>query len=160
RADSLLMGCAVGLLTAGNRLQRASWLFVVNRSMLVVLLPFVGYALVTFSSVSAFLYRGGFTLVSATAAIAIIELLNAPPGLVVRVMESPPLVWVGRLSYGLYLWIFPVCYILTIPGRPRLVLVPLQVGATFAMAILSFYLIERPFLRLKEQFTTDRTGVN
>src|SRR5262249_6258852 len=115
RADSLLMGCAVGLLTAGNRLQRASWLFVVNRSMLVVLLPFVGYALVTFSSVSAFLYRGGFTLVSATAAIAIIELLNAPPGLVVRVMESPPLVWVGRLSYGLYLCNFPVCYILTIP---------------------------------------------
>ena len=67
-------------------------------------------------------------------------------------LASPPLVWIGRLSYGLYLWHFPI--IQKIGGWTKLGLwrVPLAFLLTFAVATLSFYLVEQPFLRLKSQF--------
>jgi len=110
------------------------------------------YSIATASSGLAYLYLGGFTVVSTAAALIIVQLIAQPSKPALRLLEWRPLVWVGRLSYGLYLWNFPVCYILARPGWPRAALVPLQILGTFGAACLSFYLIERPFLRMKDRF--------
>lgn len=77
-------------------------------------------------------------------------------GLVLRVVQTPyrilnwaPVVWLGRISYSLYLWQQPFC------GDPKLrsgYYVFLALGA----AVLSYYLVEQPMLRPREK-RKDRT---
>lgn len=74
------------------------------------------------------------------------------PGTVVgRVLEFPPLRWVGRLSYSLYLW--QQLFLIDDSANRATILRPLQalpisLLATLACALASFHLIERPMIRL------------
>ena len=69
------------------------------------------------------------------------------------------LVWLGRISYGTYLWNLPLLYLepqfkfLVGAGRARWTIAAVSVVAGAA----SFFLIERPFLRLKK-WTGPRTA--
>jgi peptidoglycan/LPS O-acetylase OafA/YrhL len=68
-----------------------------------------------------------------------------------RILEAAPLVGVGRISYGLYLFHIPIIYWLR-PARlgwdaPGLTL--LAAGLSIAAAVVSYYCVERPCLRLK-----------
>jgi len=90
------------------------------------------------------LYRGGFTLY----ALATAGLLNAAlaPGVVRSVLAVRPLCLLGRVSYGAYVYHWPVDLYLdaertTLTGVPLLLL---QLTVTLALAVASFVLIERP----------------
>lgn len=57
---------------------------------------------------------------------------------------------VGRISYGLYLYHVPVYYVVDLWGRRTLAhyyRAPLKIAATFAVASLSWYLLERRLLK-------------
>ena len=57
-----------------------------------------------------------------------------------------PMVWIGRISYGLYLWHWPIDVFVS-SARTGLAGVPLTVlrlTVTFAIATASFYLVELP----------------
>ena len=78
-------------------------------------------------------------------------------GWVRRVLAFPPLLWVGLVSYGFYLWHLAVITKLQDGGwddklgLPLFVLVALV--ATLAIAAVSWYLVERPALRLGRRLT-------
>lgn len=66
---------------------------------------------------------------------------------VTRMLSSSPMVWVGKLSYSLYLWHFPVFAfgrILSV-GTPS----PLEMGVwivlTLALSVAGYHLVEKPF---------------
>ena len=96
-------------------------------------------------------YLGGsllFSLASAALILALVVGANSH-GLAHRTLRLRPLVWLGVISYGVYLWHWP----LTIWLRPETVgvdgplLFALRLGATLLIASASFYLVERPIRR-------------
>lgn len=89
-------------------------------------------------------------------------------GVTRRVLAWRPLMWIGIVSYGVYLWHLPVASLLgeksdphfaahgldlahEITFEPTLVLLVLTVAVTVAVAALSYYFVELPFLRRKER---------
>jgi peptidoglycan/LPS O-acetylase OafA/YrhL len=91
-------------------------------------------------------YLGGLTVVNLAAASVVLDVLHQPQ----RVLETRPMVLIGKLSYGLYLYNFPVrMTVLELWSWPWLML--FQVAVTFALAALSYVLIERPVLWLRDR---------
>jgi len=77
-------------------------------------------------------------------------------GIVLHVVQRPywilncaPMVWVGKISYSLYLWQQPFC------SDPHLRSGYLVFFA-FLCATLSYYLVEQPMLRIRERRTPTR----
>ncbi|MDP9112486.1 MAG: acyltransferase [Acidobacteriota bacterium] len=70
----------------------------------------------------------------------LVSLVHWPGSAIFWFLESAPLRWIGRISYGLYLW----QQLFLTPGGGALL--P-RVALTFAAAATSYYLMERPLLR-------------
>lgn len=141
RASGLLLGAALAaLLAMKNEWPAAS--MQVSSGLGILGLAFL---LVHVSSQDPFLYRGGFLLVD-LASCALIAGLVAPTSLA-RVLGAGPLAWLGRRSYGLYLWHWPVFAV----TRPDLDLelsgarlFALRAALTFIVSELCYRLIEQP----------------
>ena len=101
---------------------------------------------------SPIMHQGGFTILAATTALILINLVLTQKGSLHTVLESRLLVWIGRISYGLYLWHYPMFKWIKYLSAPWPVKFALALLATFAVASLSFYVFERPLLRLKKRF--------
>lgn len=69
------------------------------------------------------------------------------------VLGNPVVLWLGRISYGIYLWHDPLVKNFTTAGIvqaspfPLVTYLLLVLGGTIALAALSHYLVERPILR-------------
>jgi peptidoglycan/LPS O-acetylase OafA/YrhL len=71
-------------------------------------------------------------------------------------LSSRPLVWIGKRSYGVYLWHWPIfraVSTITYHGAAEQVgLIVAEFAITFVVVALSYKFLERPALRLKERF--------
>jgi peptidoglycan/LPS O-acetylase OafA/YrhL len=157
RADSLLVGCALGL--AGYQaLSPRAWAILGSLGAV-----FVGYVVlftypVPASFQPAFALTIGGTLFAIGVALFLAGILSNATSVCAKLLALPPLVWAGRLSYGLYLWHFFVFAFIAGWFRGyQLRLVPAQISATFLIAAISFYLLERPCLKLKKKFSVIKT---
>jgi peptidoglycan/LPS O-acetylase OafA/YrhL len=104
---------------------------------------------------SARLYHdGGLTAFALASAVLIGGVVIAPGQPLGRALAVAPLVWLGRISYGLYLWHWPI-YRYLHEARLGLSWGPTQlvrISVTLAAATISFYVLERPLLRLRHRF--------
>ncbi|MGW8440013.1 acyltransferase family protein [Paenibacillus sp. S33] len=95
------------------------------------------------------LYRGGFLYLSLITAIVIAVLVH-PANRLERLLGCRSLSWIGKRSYSLYIWHYPII-ILSSPvvntEDARYMCIALQVTATFIMAGLSYSFIEEPIRR-------------
>jgi peptidoglycan/LPS O-acetylase OafA/YrhL len=106
-------------------------------------------AMVLISDHLTALYRGGFAAYALLAGLLIAGVVVAPRCVVARALSTAPLVWLGRVSYGVYLWHWPVYLALNgartgLSGYPLLVM---RLAVTLAIASASYLLLERPLLR-------------
>jgi len=71
-------------------------------------------------------------------------------GVLFDMLSLPALVWVGKMSYGIYLWHYPVVRLLRAHTDWQwVVILGLPISAAFAA--LSFYTIERWALGLRDR---------
>ena len=97
------------------------------------------------------MYLGGFAICAVLATVVIAAVRLPKPTWFGRALSIRSLGWIGLISYGLYLWHWPLFVMMT-PSRIHLngwELNVAKVAATFAFATASFYLLERPLRRRK-----------
>jgi peptidoglycan/LPS O-acetylase OafA/YrhL len=93
------------------------------------------------------LYRGGFLLFAALSAIAVVAVTI--PGPLARLLDHGPLRLIGRVSYGIYLWHWPIIVLVredTTPAR-GIALLALRLALVAGATTASWLLIERPYKR-------------
>jgi peptidoglycan/LPS O-acetylase OafA/YrhL len=98
------------------------------------------------TSTSTFPYSGGFFLIGLSVASVILAAIAAPRSIVPRLLSLSPVRYVGRISYGLYIWHWPI-FIWLDHARTGLYgyeLFAVRVAVTFAVSVASFHLVERP----------------
>jgi peptidoglycan/LPS O-acetylase OafA/YrhL len=149
RADALLAGCALALAGHLGLMRRLpGWL--------VAAAGFVGLAalaaVVRMADPYGWLLHGGFAVVAIAASLVLAALVARPWAPLVSLFSLRPLVAVGRVSYGVYLWHFPLIVMVYPQVASRDVASFVVILAlAFTLASLSYAFVETPFLRLKRR---------
>jgi peptidoglycan/LPS O-acetylase OafA/YrhL len=78
--------------------------------------------------------------------------IEAPVAPIIAALSWRPVVWIGRRSYGLYLWHYVLFAGSTGWGANKWAKAALLIAAAFVAAALSYRLVEQPFLRRKVRF--------
>jgi len=165
RADELLIGCGLALFMSWSTVPQRTWF---RRAVQVATIPallWLGYLIVASAVYWRLLYQqAGLTLAALATCILILQCLIAPVPGVRSFLAWPPLVVIGRMSYGLYLWHTPVAWVTDarhydwVPILSRPVQFIVRVLLTFAIAGASYRFLELPLLKLKHRFSPAERG--
>ncbi len=144
RAQALFIGTALAVLLYSRSFSRPAR----RRLDFLGLLGLAG-CVVMFWRVGAtdqWMYRGGFALIAILAALLISGAVSSSYGLTQRLLSIPPLPEIGRISYGIYLWHWPVFVYLDElrTGLSGASLLTLRCAVTILISIASYSLVERP----------------
>ncbi len=93
-----------------------------------------------------FMFEGGFLVCAVLGALVIADARLVEPGGFARALAWPPLHFIGTISYGIYLWHWPVIVYVTAArtGLPTVSLDLVRIFLTLALSTASYYLVERP----------------
>jgi peptidoglycan/LPS O-acetylase OafA/YrhL len=157
RFAELLVGCALALGFQAYGAPTRPWRLATPISF-VALTALAAYSLVApnfLSPVSRYL---GIPLAVSATVVLIYAGYSNPGAPAHRLLSHPWLATIGRYSYSLYLW--HVVPMLLLAGNwlevPYPVLGLISVGATAALTVASYQLLERPFLKARSDVL--RTG--
>jgi peptidoglycan/LPS O-acetylase OafA/YrhL len=151
RADALFAGAVLAVIVASGRLPVGRLARSVYAALALGALAVLGLLVATMPRSDASLYRGAMSLVAVSAVALIDHLLASPRGPLGRVLSFPPLAALGKISYGVYLWHWPVIVATNPWGRTGGALVA-KAAIALGLSIVSWWVVERPFLRLKDRF--------
>lgn len=158
RADALLVGCLVSMLVTWRMLPVTKVACLVYGSLAFISLLVVEVYLTAHMpgnvGTPVAVFNFGLTLFALSVGSIILLLMIKPPRIALKLLEATPLVWLGKVSYSLYLWhLFAAVLALELaPKSPHLAAV-LTVAIGLALAAASYYVVERPFLKLKSRFS-------
>jgi peptidoglycan/LPS O-acetylase OafA/YrhL len=114
-----------------------------------------------FGAMELFLLTTGvpcfFTLQAIVLPLLILSTVLHPNTVQGRILETKPLRWIGCISYSLYLWqqlFFGVNFAGSPPGLALLRKPPINLLALLVCATLSYYVIEKPFIRLGQKLAS------
>ncbi len=146
RAHLLLVGALLALVPA-ERLRVASS---ARGQVLGALALAIGVgAMLVVDDQSAFLYRGGMFLNALLVAGVLASVAYQPGTRLARALGVAPLRGLGGISYGVYLWSWPVIVLVTTDrtGLDGAALVALQLALIITVPLLSYRLLEQPVRR-------------
>jgi peptidoglycan/LPS O-acetylase OafA/YrhL len=144
--DTLLLGSAAAILMGYRGFQEG-----------VAKLPAAAFYAAAAGVVVTTMIRGDLLRLPQSSLLVLLMLITVTharmlPG---RVLENPVVRWIGRLSYSLYVWqqLFLVWRGWETSSMGMLQTFPLNVVAAFACAIPSYYLIEKPLVKVGHRIT-------
>jgi peptidoglycan/LPS O-acetylase OafA/YrhL len=149
RADALLVGALLASLWVRG-VTPVRWVNPVAWAALALAFVYIA----TVEPDSGFSFEGGSTVFAVLVASLLLAVLNgtwAPA----RWLAAAPLTAVGLVSYGLYLWHFPVFHVVARYGEdlPEVVRVIVGLAVAAGMTLLSWFLLEKPMQGLRTRFT-------
>lgn len=146
RLSGLLLGAGLGIwigygLPVPEQLLRRHWLVLAGLVlMLVVLYPTGDKGRLSF----------GIPLLELAVLYGLLWLHQRPQGRFYRTLSWRPLVYVGQLSYGLYLFHYPAMEYLKLQ-QPWWITLLAGTAIAFVLAVFSYHLIERPIRRWRKR---------
>jgi len=117
-------------------------------------LGFAAIALSVFVLSETAPHPGIATLLATLGTAAIIVVCNNQFTLVGRTLSLRPVVWIGLISYSLYLWHWPVLAFakIQLPSEPSMIMVAALLALSGALAWFSWWYVESPFRGRAGQF--------
>jgi peptidoglycan/LPS O-acetylase OafA/YrhL len=152
RGEPLLVGCAMGIILSSGLvtldvpvrqvIQGLAWCLAMPALLVLNLIDIP----------AQFSWIGLHLTIALGAAAIMFEALVTESGVIHKFLTQRWLVYIGGISYGLYLWHYPI-FVLIQSLHWRL---PAEFSAetalTAAATLASFYLLERPLLQFKQRF--------
>lgn len=155
RAHALLLGAALAFVAADPRSARLRSTLGPSAIAVVGLVGVAGFLWLaaTADGTDPRMYRGGFLAAAVLSAAAIGAIRAAPASVLARVLAAEPLPMLGRLSYGLYLWHWPVFVALTPDrvGTSGWTLFAVRSLVSLVLASVSYLLVEQPLRRRNDR---------
>ncbi len=138
RAAEILLGAFLALALAGRTVSPRLW--VLAPAALAVL----AICVVTFPTAGGPAYSGWLPAIGAVSALLLLGLQVESP--VRAACSAAPLVWLGKISYGVYLFHWPIFVVMNDErtGIDGVALFALRMALTLAVAQVSFTFFERP----------------
>ena len=141
-----------------HRLRRCLLAAAATLFVLAYLLAVKSLRLPLYGSASNWIGIVGFTLIDLFAAALILECIH-PRSPLARVLTLRPLRALGVISYGFYVYhdllhdLFALAAHRLVPRYPIFATAAVALVGTLAISILSYQLLEKPFLKLKGSFS-------
>jgi peptidoglycan/LPS O-acetylase OafA/YrhL len=142
-ADAIATGCVLAV--ARGRIESWPRLAALLRGPAFWIIPAIAFACAFVPSAKADALLGQ-TISNIGIALSIERFVRQPDTAAGRLLNARPIVFVGVLSYSLYLWQQPF---LNRHSAAWMSAFPMNLALAFAAALTSYYLIERPALRLR-----------
>jgi peptidoglycan/LPS O-acetylase OafA/YrhL len=146
RAASILAGAALGVVVS-----RSGWSWATRHPRALagagwIAAVALGTAWIALDGASPWLWRGGMAACGLAAVVLIAATAGPESGTLGRLLANPILRWFGLISYGLYLWHWPVYVVLDADrtGLTDPALTVVRVAVSIALAVVSFRVVERP----------------
>lgn len=108
------------------------------------------FAFLAISPFQGFMYdNGGIFIFALASGALVLACADERPSRLSAVLGWRPFAYLGRISYGLYLWHWPILLWLrrVAPGLDTSLTVVIGICATVAMAAVSYRWVERPVIR-------------
>ncbi|MBN1688060.1 MAG: acyltransferase [Candidatus Omnitrophica bacterium] len=155
-ADALMIGC---LLAISRRMSFSLWDSHLLKSRFLRFLSFFIIWLVTYLSskhgrgFGYFTVPFGTSIISILSAYIIASTMTFDKTMLYRFLNHPLMMYVGRLSYSLYIWQQFFLVPRNFAGMPMWWRVfPMNIVLTFGVSMLSYHIWEKHFLKLKGRF--------
>jgi len=157
RFGELLAGCALALvlsLRPGPLSRRA------DRALSVLALVGLGLLVLAWRVVQTSGTVAPLPIVTVATVLILARLVTSDRALLSRLLRLPPLPWLGRISYAMYLWQLPILVLISRPQLSNAIVQGVFWGGTVLAAWLSMVLVERRFWRRKDPLgSVDTTRV-
>ena len=163
RVDALMIGCALAVALSsplGVALKSEQARRVLRLSAPAAVLVLLSFAVVGRWNSAAMVYYG-FFVVAICAGVLVLAAQSPGSRWLRAVLSNRVAVWTGSISYGLYLWHYPVFRLIARSGLPHTSIVDLTAGMviTFGCAAASYYFLETPAMRLRNRSRRPRETV-
>jgi peptidoglycan/LPS O-acetylase OafA/YrhL len=145
RAEQLLIGCGVAVVLPHTRRTVRAGLAVPAAGLMAVFVLWPGS-----QTHAAYLY-GGSTVVALLVGLLIAHVVQHPSSTLGRALRVRAFTWVGRRSYGIYLWHVPLITLVAATPLGASAQLVVKLVLILAVPAASYKYLETPCLKLKRR---------